>query len=304
MRYERIFPPGLVKAGKIVGRAVALLPVLIIAVALLWAVLESGLSWRTNVPEGRLEVLDVPNGSTAPLAVFLAALVGSNFLGWLQLGSSSTEAYNGCWYWLQGIESYWNCTKGLARPIVALAAVLFSGSAIHKFVTNGPECPDCLSTRPPIEEVLLPQALRVHFDNAETDPGTADLNGKGTDLGSERAASVDAIVATLAHCVDSGNSHVEVTVVGFASNDGFSGFPKKVSDKLNVQAANRRATALQDALKHKVDGLTVRKRDDWKKFDEMQIDRNKRMPGRDPIADRIALLDVSGNTLGKCRIIQ
>ena len=304
MRYERIFPPGLVKAGKIVGRAVALLPVLIIAATLLWAVLDSGLLWRSGVLEGRPETLAAPDGSTATLAVFLAALVGANILGLLQLWTSSAEAYNGCWDWLQGTESFWNCTKGLARPIVALAAVLFSGSAIHKVVTNGPECPDCPPRPPPVEEVLPPQALRVHFDNAGIDRVTRELNGKGTDLGPERAASVATIVATLARCADPDKSTVEVTVVGFASDDGFNGLEKEDSDDLNVQAANDRAAALHDALKDKVDGVTVRKRDNWTRFDEMQFDRNERMPVRDSVADRIALLDVSGDTLGKCRIIQ
>ncbi|MDE0102859.1 MAG: hypothetical protein OXN89_10810 [Bryobacterales bacterium] len=47
-----------------------------------------------------------------------------------------------------------------------------------------------------------------------------ELNGYGTDLGPERAASVDAIVATLARCVDPDGSAVEETVAGFASDDG------------------------------------------------------------------------------------
>lgn len=118
---------------------------------------------------------------------------------------------------------------------------------------------------------LLPA---VHFQNAEIDAAGA-LTGPGTTLDDARRTTLETVVRSLLlPCRD---RQVTITPYGFASDDNFRGVSKEESDRLNTEAANRRASAVYAALQQfsgDIGGLTIEPPAKWAGFEEMKTRRD------------------------------
>ena len=166
--------------------------------------------------------------------------------------------------------------------------------------------------RPPVTYVFSPDFMLsvlplnplVHFENAAV--GSAgELTERGTTLQDARRVPLKEFVQKLRRCAAS-DRPVTIKPYGFASDDPFltPGVDSEESDELNVDAANRRARAVYDALTELISeliepeepgGMTVEAPTEWNTFEEMTSERNSmiRVPdgsNRDPFADRVAVL--------------
>lgn len=166
--------------------------------------------------------------------------------------------------------------------------------------------------RPPVVYVspdsmlsVLPIHPLVHFENAAVD-GAGELTERGTTLHDARRTTLTEDVEALRPCATL-DSPVTIRPYGFASDHPFlmPGVDRDESDRLNVEAANRRAGAVYDALAGSIEpGMTIEAPIVWKRFDEMVNVRNSmiRVPegsDRDPAADRVVVLHLM--SLGVCR---
>ena len=300
---------------KFAGRSLILVPILVLAVWLLAKVVEVARLIGNILNEGSLETVLAVASAGGIVTGVIAALAVTRALALGQLLTSIIEAANGCWEYILGRESYWSASKALVRPSAALAGLLLSGGIVYRVITNPVDCSECVAdcpecvTPPPVEQVLLPETLRIHFDNAGLNERRDGLSGKGVQVDPERTASLDAINATLAHCVDAETGSIDVTVHGFASDDNFDGLNKEKSEDFNLKAANHRAAAVHKALVDKVSNVTVRRAKVLETYGEMIAKRDEMIlvkdgTQRDPFGDRVVLLQLSGDTAGKCRVMQ
>ena len=119
------------------------------------------------------------------------------------------------------------------------------------------------------------------------------------------------MIEALRPCV-AADRPVAIRPYGFASDDPFliRGAESAESDRLNVEAANRRAESVHEALDALIEsvapGMTVEAPIVWREFDEMRNVRNSmiRVPEgseRDPSADRVVLLSL--RSTGACRSV-
>lgn len=160
---------------------------------------------------------------------------------------------------------------------------------------------------------VLPIHPVVHFDNAEVD-SSFELTDRGTTLNDARRVSLTEFVQKLRRCATS-KRPVTITLYGFASDDPFVSpdIDQAKSDELNVQAANRRAWSVYDALTELISeliepeepgGMTVEEPTNWDTFADMARTRDLmiRFPAgtdRDPFADRVVVLHLT--SFGTCR---
>lgn len=166
--------------------------------------------------------------------------------------------------------------------------------------------------RPPVTYVfssdsmlsVLPIHLLVHFENAGIDAAD-ELTERGTTLNDARRAGLEEVVEVLRPCAAS-DRPVTIRPYGFASDDPFPGDVRE-SDRLNVEAANRRARAAHDALAALIEpGMTIEAPVVWERFEEMANARNSmiRVPegsDRDSLADRVVVLRLTST--GACRAV-
>ena len=162
--------------------------------------------------------------------------------------------------------------------------------------------PDSILSRAQLS--VLPLNPLVHFEKAAVgDAG--ELTERGTTLHDARRAPLKEFVRKLGQCATS-DRPVTIRPYGFASDDPFliPGIDSEESDELNVDAANRRARAVYDALNELISeliepeepgGMTVEAPTEWNTFEKMTSERNSmiRVPDgsdRDPFADRVAVL--------------
>ena len=166
--------------------------------------------------------------------------------------------------------------------------------------------------RPPVTYVfssdamlsVLPIHLLVHFENAGVDAAD-ELTERGTTLNDARRAGLEEVVEALRPCAAS-DRPVTIRPYGFASDDPFPGDVRE-SDRLNVEAANRRARAAHEALAALIEpGMTIEAPVVWERFEEMANARNSmiRVPegsDRDSLADRVVVLRLTST--GDCRAV-
>ena len=171
--------------------------------------------------------------------------------------------------------------------------------------------------RPPVVYVspdsmlsVLPIHPLVHFENAAVDSERV-LTERGVTLSDARRAVLEADIEALRPCAVP-DRPVTIRPYGFASDDRFAipGVDLDESDRLNVDAANRRAWAAYDALNELIEenelSMVVKKPFKWETIKEMRDERNSmiRVPqgsDRDPFADRVAVLHLM--SLGTCRAV-
>ena len=145
----------------------------------------------------------------------------------------------------------------------------------------------------------------VHFENAGVD-SSVELTGRGTTLNAARRVSLTEFVQKLRRCATS-ERPVTIKLYGFASDDPFAGIDEAKSDELNVEAANRRARSVYDALTELISGgMTVDVPTQWTTFADMASTRDLmiRFPAgtdRDPFADRVVVLHLT--SFGTCRSV-
>lgn len=173
-------------------------------------------------------------------------------------------------------------------------------------------------SRPPVAYVLSPDSMLsvlrvhplVHFENAEVGPA-GELTERGVTLSAARKAAIEEVVEALRPCA-AADRPVTIRSYGFASDDPFrsSDGIRDDSDELNVEAANRRAMAVHEALAQLTGpgepGMTVEAPIAWDGFAEMVEARNMmiRVPtesARDPFDDRVVVLNMMST--GACRAV-
>ncbi len=155
-------------------------------------------------------------------------------------------------------------------------------------------------------DALLPVHLLVHFDNAAIDQD-GEFTGRGVSVDNARREELRTTVETLGSCVAPGHE-VTIQPYGFASDDGFRGLQHERSNQLNVEAANRRATVVHEALAmfaDRVFGVAVEAPRKWKDLPTMIQARDSMVPvaegnDRNAFADRVVILFVSDS--GVCRM--
>ena len=174
-------------------------------------------------------------------------------------------------------------------------------------------------SRPPVTYVVAPDPMLtvlqiqpvVHFENAEIDVSVEPfgLTERGTTLDDARQAALQRMIEALRPCAAS-DPPVSIRPYGFASDDPFQGGGAGLddSDRLNVEAANRRARSVYGALdmlaRSVAPGVEVEAPMEWSDFDEMRRVRNSMIvvpdeSARDPFADRVVLLSLTST--GACR---
>ena len=174
-------------------------------------------------------------------------------------------------------------------------------------------------SRPPVTYVVAPDSVLtvlqihpvMHFENAEIDASVEPfgLTERGTTLDDARQAALQRMVEALRSCAAS-DPPVAIRPYGFASDDPFQGGGAELedSDRLNVEAANRRARSVYGALdmlaRSVAPGVEVEAPMEWSDFDEMRRVRNSMIvvpdkSARDPFADRVVLLSLTST--GACR---
>lgn len=176
-------------------------------------------------------------------------------------------------------------------------------------------------SRPPVAYVLssdsmlsvLPIHPLVHFENADVGPA-GELTERGVTLSDARKAALEEVVEALRPCA-AADRPVTIRPYGFASDDPFRFFDglRDDSDELNVEAANRRAKAVHEALVQLTGpgepdepAMTVEAPIAWDEFEEMVEARNAmiRVPEegtRDPFDDRVVVLNMVST--GACRAV-
>lgn len=201
----------------------------------------------------------------------------------------------------------------LIKPGVSVFCAAFLVGSVGSFGTA------TVPSRSPITYVFAPDSMLsvlpihplVHFENAEIDASVepAELAARGTALNDAQKAVLNRVVEALRPCA-APDRPVAIKPYGFASDDPIQirGAEPDESDRLNVEAANRRARGVYDELIESVapnvPGMTVEAPIVWREFDEMRNVRNSmiRVPEeseRDPSADRVVLLSLTST--GACR---
>ena len=217
-----------------------------------------------------------------------------------ELWKSLTQAVKSCWAFVAGNERWLALLYSLLKPGLLVFLLALFGVILTPPNPSNVTVKYKLPSTPP---TLLPMSLHVNFDNA----GIGDdrkLTTRGITLGSSRKAALQVTVNTLRECVTS-EEEISIRVYGFASDDCFHGVPKRLSDCLNVQAANCRAKEVHRILENltrNISGLKVEKPEQWQTFADMKEKRNSLMPSspREAFADRVVVLRLSD--LGICEI--
>ncbi len=148
---------------------------------------------------------------------------------------------------------------------------------------------------------------------------TSIVTERGTtlhDVRRVRRVPLKEFVRKLRQCATS-DRPVTIRPYGFASDDPFliPGIDPEESDELNVDAANRRARAVYDALNELISeliepeepgGMTVEAPAEWNTFEKMASERNSmiRVPDGSDHADRLRYAHRTGgsNASGPCSI--
>ena len=151
------------------------------------------------------------------------------------------------------------------------------------------------------QRIVLPETLRVHFDDAEPNTDWTDVTRRGVTLGPDRKKRLEAMLTMLGRSLDPKREHIQMTVYGFASSAQFPNAKSlEESDRLNLLAANHRADAVHDLLEGvaaKQQGLRVSKLNPWVQLKDMK-DRREKIPvpaglQRESFAHRVALVELS-----------
>ena len=222
-----------------------------------------------------------------------------------ELWKSLKEAARSCWTFLAGDNSWFALMSSL------LKACIYVGSPLVLAGLYGEVLPP---DRPPeqyvvsaTDPVLLPVRLHVNFDNAEIDAVNHELTGRGVTLDTSRSAALQTTMNTLARCVTPDNN-VAIRLYGFASEDPFRGLESDESASLNVEAADRRADAVYQALAALAGGdVAIETPKQWDDLGQMERKRNAMIPvpedtNRDVFADRVVVLYLSNS--GTCTVVQ
>lgn len=243
--------------------------------------------------------------SALPMVAAVLAAMRSGLPAWFaQFASGVVQFVNECLKLPTGRHSWFGLPgrPGLLPSFAAPCLILTVAGFLLGSYAAAPTEP----SRPAVTYVfssdsmlsILPIHPLVHFENAELG-ADGKLTGRGTTLNDARKGALTKIVEALRPCAAADRS-VTIKPYGFASDDPFlvPGVDSEDSDRLNVDAANRRARAVHKALDTLIEreaGMTVEAPIVWETFERMQNERNSmiRVPegaGRDPFADRVVLL--------------
>lgn len=299
---------------------------------LLFDVFEAGMRWRSLFDKSSLD-LSLHNFSSKALATsVVAALAYSGLPAFAAVATSCIEAWNSCWEFILEGKDPLGCAKSLIRPSLALAGVLFAapivgeGMLVRKIILIPPavepvsaevptglpgvqeppevKVPPTTPTSSPSsleQRIVLPETLRVHFDDAEPNTDWTDVTRRGVTLGPDRKKRLEAMLTMLGRSLDPKREQIQMTVYGFASSAQFINAKSlEESDRLNLLAANRRADAVHDLLEGvaaKQQGLRVSKLNPWVQLKDMK-DRREKIPvpaglQRESFAHRVALVELS-----------
>lgn len=265
--------------------------------------------------------------SVTPSAIVVAAIMSGAAPAWFaQFGTSAFRSL------IDEVKRLWHAGRpdsprspagtvllSLIKPGVSVLCAAFLLGTIGSF---GSRLPATYVFPPDSPLNVLAIHPVVHFENAEVNSSVEPfgLTDRGTTLNDSQKDSLKKFVQKLRQCATS-EQPVTITLYGFASDDLFviSGVDKAKSNKLNVEAANRRAGAVYDALTELISeliepeepgGMTVEALAKWNTFEEMVGTRNSmihfpegtdRDRDRDPFADRVVVLHPT--SLGTCRSV-
>ena len=252
--------------------------------------------------------------SVMPLAAaVLAAMHGGLPILFTRFSTSIVRFLEECLKLPAGGHSWWGepGRAGLLPSFVVpcphlIAAAFLFGSFGAPAEPPRPPIPPVTYVFSPDSSMLsvLPLNPLVHFEKAAVG-NAGELTERGTTLHDARRVPLKKFVQKLRQCATS-DRPVTIRPYGFASDDPFliPGIDPEKSDELNVDAANRRARAVYDALNELIfeliepeepGGMTVEAPTEWNTFEKMASERNSmiRVPegsDRDPFADRVAVL--------------
>ena len=227
---------------------------------------------------------------------------------------SLSSAGRSCWKYVAGTEAWDDLLSAIVKPsLYALAPFLLvrlnGGGNSEPPVVPASCLASCPHTEPAAKRVVLPLPDRVYFDRAGLDGNT--VTGLGVTVSEAWQPALTEMLDTLSHCgeADENGEKVELEIYGFASEERFRGLlDDQENDDRNLDAANKRAKVVRDALRDLVKprhGVTVVDSHRWPTAEAMKEGRKSmiRIPSdseRDPVSDRVAI--VKAISWGNCEV--
>ena len=232
----------------------------------------------------------------------------------VELLESLSSAGRSCWKYVAGTEAWDALLPAIVKPsLYALAPFLLvrlnGGGNSEPPVVPASCLASCPHTEPTAKRVVLPLPDRVYFDRAGLDGNT--VTGLGVTVSEAWQPALTEMLDTLSQCgeADENGEKVELEIYGFASEERFRGLlNNQENDDRNLDAANKRAKVVRDALRDLVEprhGVTVVDSHRWPSAQAMKEGRKSmiRIPSdseRDPVSDRVAI--VRAISWGNCEV--